>query len=74
MNCIICRQAEFVEGFTSIPFERDEFRLIVHHIPALICPFCGEAIVDEETAQRLLRMAEETVEQGIQEDVQEYGR
>jgi YgiT-type zinc finger domain-containing protein len=73
MNCLICRQAEIVDGFTSITFEREEFRLLVNHIPARICPSCGEAIVDEDVAFHLLSEAENIVSEGIFEDIRDYG-
>ncbi len=72
MICIICRQAELTNSFTSITFERDEFKLIVNNIPAQICPGCGESIVDENTALRLLNIAEEVMDEGLFEDVREY--
>lgn len=72
MNCLICRQAGVVEGFTSITFEREEFRLLIHHVPAQICPHCGEAIVTEEVALQLLDKAEESVARGMIEDVCEF--
>jgi len=74
MNCLICRQAEIVDGFTSITLEREEFRLLINHVPAHICPNCGEAIVDEDVALRLLNTAEDVVSEGIFEDVREYGK
>ena len=72
MNCLICRQAEIVDGYTSITFEREEFRLLVNHVPAYICPNCGEAIVDEDVAIQLISKAEDSFEQGMREDVREY--
>lgn len=74
MNCLICRQAEIVGGFTSVIFEREEFRLLINHVPAYICPKCGEAIVDEDVAILLLGEAEDVVNEGIIEDIREYGR
>ena len=74
MNCLICRQAEFVDGFTSIAFERDELKLVINHVPAQICPNCGEAIVDEEVAARLLSIAENVISEGIIEDARDYGK
>jgi YgiT-type zinc finger domain-containing protein len=68
MICLICRQANIIDGFTSITFEREEFRLLINHVPAYICPNCGEAIVDEDVAIQLIRKAEETFEQGVRED------
>jgi YgiT-type zinc finger domain-containing protein len=72
MNCLICRQAEIVDGFTSITLERDEFRLLVNHVPAHVCPSCGEAIVDEDVAIQLISKAEDSFAQGLPEDVLEY--
>lgn len=72
MICLICRQAEIVYGFTSIPFEREEFRLLVNCVPAHICPSCGEAIVDEDVAIQLISEAKDSFEQGVREDVREY--
>ncbi len=74
MNCIICRQAEFVDGFTSIPFERGEYKLMVNHVPALVCPNCGEAIVDEDVATHLLSIAENIISEGIFEDIRDYSK
>jgi len=72
MICLICRQAEIIDGFTSIAFEREEFRLLINHAPAHICPSCGEAIVDEDVAIQLISEAEDSFEQGMREDVREY--
>jgi YgiT-type zinc finger domain-containing protein len=72
MNCIICRQADFIDDLTSVPFERDEFRLLIKNVPAQVCPNCGEAVVDEATAIRLLEKAEAIFEQGVMEVTHEY--
>jgi|KBSSwiStaDraftv2_1062776.scaffolds.fasta_scaffold6846849_1 YgiT-type zinc finger domain-containing protein len=73
MTCLICRQAEIVEGFTAIHFERGEMRLLVNHVPARVCPHCGEAYVDEEMASQLLRIARKMSEAGSLEEEMEYG-
>jgi YgiT-type zinc finger domain-containing protein len=73
MNCLICRQAEIVSGFTSITFEREEFRLLINHVPAYVCPNCGEAVVEEDVAIRLLNEAEGVVNEGIIEGSLDYG-
>ena len=72
MNCIICRQAELIDGFTSIPFERDEFRLLMRNVPAQVCPNCSEAIVDEDVAAEVLKKTEDIFEQGLQDEVRDY--
>ena len=71
MICLICRQAETVDGLTSVNFERGEMRLAVNNVPAHVCPSCGEAYVEEEVAVQLLREAEEMSKAG-KDDVIEY--
>ena len=73
MNCLICRNAEIVDSFTSITFEREEFRLLINSVPVKICPLCGEAIVDEDVAIRLLSDAEDASDQGIFEGIRDFG-
>jgi YgiT-type zinc finger domain-containing protein len=72
MQCLICRQAEIVDGLTSMTFERGEFRLVVNSVPARVCPSCGEAYVEEDVAVRLLREAEEVSARGAMDNVREY--
>jgi len=67
-------QAETADGLTSVAFERGEFRLVIQHVPARICPNCGEAYVEEEVALNLLREAEREFAQGTREANCEYGR
>ena len=72
MNCLICRQAETVDGLTSVRFERGEMRLAVNHVPARVCLSCGEAYVEEQVAVSLLREAEEMSAAGEVDGVIEY--
>lgn len=74
MICLICRQAETVEGFTSVTFERGEMRLVVKHVPARICPSCGETYVEEVVAVQLLQNAEAMSTAGEMDGVIEYNR
>jgi YgiT-type zinc finger domain-containing protein len=62
MICLICRQAETVDGLTSVHFERGKTKVTLKNVPARICPNCGEAYVVEDIAVRLLRDAEEVWE------------
>ena len=72
MNCPICWQAEPVGRLISINFERDEARYVINHIPARVCPDCGEAFVEEQVAEALLLQAKELSETGVLEGVVEY--
>jgi len=73
MNCLICRQAYTTDGYTSILFERGELKLVVHGVPARVCPHCGEAYVDEDIVVRLLQTAEDRAASGELNHVEDYG-
>jgi YgiT-type zinc finger domain-containing protein len=72
MNCLICRQAELVNGVTSVHLERDEMQFVITHVPARVCPDCGEAYVEQQVAEALLLQAVEISETGVLEGVFEY--
>lgn len=72
MICLICRQAETVDGLTSVTFERGEMKLKVNNVPAHVCPSCGEAYVDENVAVQLLQDADEISKSGINNAIREY--
>ncbi len=72
MICLICRQAEILDGFTSVKFKRGEMYLVIHHVPARVCPSCGEAYVEEEVAVQLLQSAQEGYAAGNSDIYAEY--
>lgn len=72
MICLLCRQAETVDGVTSVCFERGEVRLVVNNVPARVCPSCGEAYVEEQVAVSLLREAEAMFAAGELDAVRNY--
>ena len=74
MICLICRQADVVDGVTTIRFERGEMKLVVNNVPARICSSCGEEYVDEEVAAQLLLDAEEVSMSGVLDSIVEYAR
>jgi YgiT-type zinc finger domain-containing protein len=65
--CLICRQAELVDGQTKVHFERGEMKLTVKDVPARVCPSCGEAYIGEDVAVKLLQGAEELSAAGMSE-------
>jgi len=72
VKCLICRQAETVDGLTFLTLERDETKLVVNGVPARVCPGCGEAYVDEDVALRLLQRAGQMLEMGEHEEIWNY--
>jgi YgiT-type zinc finger domain-containing protein len=72
MTCLICRQAEILNGFTFVELQRGEMVLVINRVPARVCPGCGEAYVEEEVAVRLLQSAQQLYETGNAEIYAEY--
>jgi YgiT-type zinc finger domain-containing protein len=72
MICLMCRRAEPVGGFTSVQFERGEFRLVVNGVPARVCPSCGEGYLEEAVAEQILGFARQRLEAGMLDQQCEY--
>jgi YgiT-type zinc finger domain-containing protein len=72
MICLVCRQAQLLDGLTSIDFERDEFKVTINLIPAQVCPACGESYLDEAVTEEVLSQAEKLSDEGMMDIVQDY--
>jgi YgiT-type zinc finger domain-containing protein len=72
MICLICRQAEIVEGLVPVRFVSGKTSLTVNRVPAHLCPACGESYVDEAVATRLLQGARETYLVGSMDNIYNY--
>lgn len=72
MICVVCRESHTISGFSSIRFERDEFRAVMHQVPAQVCPACGEAYLDETTTADLLKRVEQILEEGESDVVHDF--
>ncbi|RJQ32238.1 MAG: type II toxin-antitoxin system MqsA family antitoxin [Actinobacteria bacterium] len=72
MKCLVCKQDETKPGKVTVTLERGKTTLVVKEVPAQVCANCGEEYVDDETTQRLLKIAEEAAKSGVQVDVREY--
>jgi len=72
MKCLICKQGQTRPGLTTVRFERDGLTLLIEHVPAQLCPSCGEAYADEPTAVRLLQTAAQMAASGRWVEVRTY--
>ena len=72
MICVICKNGETQLGKATVTLEREDTTLVIKGVPAQVCVNCGEEYVDEETASRLLKTAEEAARAGVQVDVRQY--
>lgn len=72
MKCIICRNDETVQGKTTVTFERNGMTLVIKNVPAWICPNCGEAYVDDEISDKLLKSAETAECEGVEVEIRNF--
>ena len=72
MKCVICRYGEPAPGKVTVTLEQDGATVVIKEVPTRVCQTCGEEYVDEEIAARLLKIAEEATQAGVQIDVRRY--
>ena len=72
MKCLICRQSETNEGMTTTTLERGGMILVTKGVPAHVCQNCGEAYVDEDVTDHLLKTAERMADAGTLVNVRQY--
>ena len=72
MKCVVCKKGETKPGRTTVTLEKDGTTLVFKSVPARVCAICGEAYVDEEITQRLLKSAEDAARSGIQVEIRQY--
>jgi YgiT-type zinc finger domain-containing protein len=61
MKCLACKHDRFKRSTTILPLERGNAILLITDIPARVCENCGEAYLDEEIAQCVQDLANETL-------------
>ena len=72
MKCVVCKNGTAKAGKTTITLEKDGATLVFKGVPARVCDICGEAYVDEDITERLLKSAEEAARSGIQVEIRQY--
>lgn len=53
MRCMYCPTGTYHEGTTTLTLERGDATLVVKHVPAYVCPYCGDALLTEAVSKRL---------------------
>ena len=72
MKCVICKNGETKDGFTTITLEKNGATLVFKNVPALVCDNCGEKYLSEEISKQLLLKAKEIVRSGVEVDIRDY--
>lgn len=69
MNCVICKHGVTESGKTSVTLERNGLLLVVKNVPADICSNCGEAYLDSQVTENLLKIGEGALKSGVQVEI-----
>ena len=72
MKCIICKNGETTQGFTTVTLEKMGSTIIFKAVPALVCDNCGEQYVDNSVTENLLKKAQDIIKSGVEVDIREY--
>jgi len=71
-ECTYCPTGSFEPGETTITLERSGTTLVVKQVPGQVCWACGEALLPEDTVDRLQEMMDRTVTAEVETAVRTY--
>lgn len=72
MTCMICRNGNTQPGSATVSLTREHTTVVVKGVPADICDNCGEEYLDASVTDRLLAIAEEAAQAGVEVDVRQF--
>ena len=53
MRCVRCEDEETVDSETTVAFGKNGVAFLFRHVPAMVCPECGEEYLSEKIQDRL---------------------
>ena len=72
MKCVICKQGQTNQGFTTVTLERGQTTVVIKDVPAAICENCGEYYLSEDVTDKVQNMAEQAFQHGVEIEVLRY--
>ena len=66
MRCAVCKNGETKNGPVSVMLEHGGTTLVFKDVPAEICQNCGEEYVSAETNKRILELANDAKNKGVE--------
>lgn len=72
MRCVICKNGETKDGFTTITLEKEGSTIVFKEVPAKVCDNCGESYIDGDITKDLLNKAREIIKKGVEVDIRKY--
>ena len=72
MKCVICKQGQTNNGYTTVTLQRGPTTVVIKDVPAMICENCGEYYLNEDVTDKVQNMAEQAFKQGVEIEVLRY--
>ncbi len=69
MNCLLCKQGETKPGKVTVTLQRVDTTVIIKDVPADVCENCGEYYLSDSITERILDMAEDAVQKGVEVEI-----
>ena len=74
MRCAVCKNGETKQGKSVITLTKWKFAITFKNIPAQICHDCSEEYINEDTANQLLKAANESFKEGAACGTQDWDK
>ena len=74
MRCAVCKKGETKPGKSVITLTKGKLVLVFKNVPAQICHDCSEEYINEETADQLLKAANESFKEGAVCGMQDWDK
>lgn len=71
-KCFICKQGELHAGQVTVTLQRGEATLIFKNVPAQVCENCGEYNLSDAVTEKVMALAEASVEKGAEVEILRY--
>ena len=69
MECVICKNGKTQQGTTTVTLEKEGSVIVIKDVPASICQNCGHYYLDENITERIMNIANDTIQKGVEVEV-----
>ncbi len=69
MKCALCKQGDTAPGVVTVTLQRNGAVIIIKDVPAEVCANCCEYYLAEDITRAVLRLANESVQKGVEVEI-----
>jgi YgiT-type zinc finger domain-containing protein len=74
MECVICKNGHLASGNVTVTLERNGTVVVMKDVPAQVCQNCGEYFLSEAMTAKVLSLAENSSQKGVEVEVINMGK